>query len=489
MRRLYRILIILFFIAASGIYPGTAMAQNAFRLSLDEATRIALENNFDIQLAKYDAWVARTDKDVAKSIYDTIFTGEVGYRDDQSKQTSTIFGSKTVTNDYNVGLSKKLPTGTTLGVDMTNKRNFTNSAFTTSPLTHESTLELSVEQALGKNFFGIQDRGNVKITLLDIENVEYTTIEKIEDNLAQVQKSYWNLVLQYERVAIEEDMVAQAKRLYDLNQKKLEDGVVELPDVFASEANYKERLNLLRLVQNEVKSKENVLRLSLNITNDDVAIEPTQQFILPDRDERLDLSLKNAFENRWDYKRVRNDIKAKNIKVSMNKNNIWPEINLQASLARNGLGDHFSQSAKQISQEDNPNFFAGLRIVFPLENREARAQLKAAQLEKAKILLNFKFVERKIAIEINDQVRNCNVFREVAFNDVDVADVQSKKLAEEQKRFFRGRSDTDTIIRFQKDVNQARLLAAQSKFRYYAALVDLRVRESTLLGFYWDGEL
>ena len=74
----------------------------------------------------------------------------------------------------------------------------------------------------------------------------------------------------------------------------------------------------------------------------------------------------------------------------------------------------------------------------------------------------------------------------MALNEVDIADVQSKKLAEEQKRYYRGRSDTDTIIRFQKDVNLARLLAAQAKFRYHTALVDLRVGESTLLGFYWD---
>ena len=90
--------------------------------SLEEVTQAALRSNFDIQLTKYDAWIARTDKNVARSIYDTIFEAEVEYRDNQRKQTSTISGSKTVDNDYNVGFSKKLPSGTTVSVDLDNNQ-------------------------------------------------------------------------------------------------------------------------------------------------------------------------------------------------------------------------------------------------------------------------------------------------------------------------------------------------------------------------------
>ena len=148
-----------------------------------------MRNNFDIQLTKYDTWIARTDKQVAESIYDTMFEAEVEYRNDQSQRTSTILGTKTVDNDYDVGLSKKLPTGTTLGVDLENNRNFNNAVFATSPLTHDSTLGVTVEQDLGKNIFGIQDRGDIKITLKDIENAEYTTRRKIEESVREVQET------------------------------------------------------------------------------------------------------------------------------------------------------------------------------------------------------------------------------------------------------------------------------------------------------------
>ena len=91
--------------------------------------------------------------------------------------------------------------------------------------------------------------------------------------------------------------------------------------------------------------------------------------------------------------------------------------------------------------------------------------------------------------EIIDQVRNCSVYRELARNAVGIAELQSKKLEEEEKRFSRGRSDTDTIIRFQKDLSQAEIAASHAKFRYISAVVDLRKNEGVLLNKYWDRKI
>ena len=105
---------------------------------------------------------------------------------------------------------------------------------------------------------------------------------------------------------------------------------------------------------------------------------------------------------------------------------------MTASMEQNGLGDHFKQAVTNITDENNPNFFAGLEITFPIENRAARGQLKAAELEKAKKLLELKLLERKIAVEITDQVRNCNVFKEIAKNSKEIAKLQAQKLEEEE---------------------------------------------------------
>lgn len=471
--------------ASASLAKGGPPSEKIYRLSLEEATQLALYNNLDIQLAEYDARIARTEKGPAESIYDTMFNAEVEYHSDKSKQTSTLAGDKTLDNDYNIGLLKKAPTGTTVDVDLFNNRHRSNSAFSTSPLTHESTLSVTVTQELGRNFLGIQDRGDVKITLWDIENSGYTSLEKVEGILAQVQKAYWDLVLEKEGVRIQEAMVEQAKRLYDLHQEKLKTGLVETPEAIAAQAHYEARKNDLVLARHQFEIRVNALKLLLNIGEDDSRTEPAEDFSAPVDNQPLIPSLQQAFHSRRDYKKALNTIQAKNLNLSMKKNSLWPQIDLTATLERNGLGDHFPQAVRQITEEDHPDFFAGLKVSLPLENTEARARLKAAELEKAKALIHLKLLERRIAVEITDQVRSCNIFRQAALSQESIARLQKQKLEEEEKRFRYGRSETDVLIRFQEDWLEAEEAAAAAKHRYHTARVDLALKEGSLLDKYW----
>jgi len=464
-------------------------ADSLYLLSIDDVTRLALRNNFDIQLAKYDVFIARTDEGAAESIYDTMLTAEVKYQNDQSKQTSSLFGSKSLTNVYNLSLSKKLPTGTTVTVDSDNNRTWTDSSFASLNPSHDTALGVKVEQELGKNFFGLQDRGGVKLTRLDIENSNIISLDKIEDDILKVQTAYWDLVLQSERVRIEKEILEQAKDLFELQQEKIKDGLVELPDLLAAEANYQQHVNDLLIAQNDLKTKENVLRLQLNIEDEGQVLETADPFPSDSGERSVIPSMKLALDNRYDYQQAKNTIESKKINLSMKKNNLWPEVNLTASLAQNGVDDHFNQAFDGVIEEDNPNLFAGLTVSFPLENRKAKSQKKAAQLEKARAILDLKRVERTIAVEVHDQVRECNVFQKTATNQQEIAKLLVRKLEAEEKRYNRGRSDTDTMIRYQGEASQARFRAAQAQFDYAVSLTELKKVEGLLLKNYWDGEL
>lgn len=469
------------------LFIGPSMAEESsgvYALSLEEASRLAVENSFDIQLLKYDAWIARARSGLATSIYDTVFSGEVKYRDDQSLKTSTILGTKTVDNDYNAGLTKKLPTGTTVEVDMANNRNATNSSFVTQSVSHDSSLGVSLTQSLGKNLFGLQDRGEVKITQDEIEQSEYTSLDRMEEFLALVQKTYWELALSIEKRSIQEQMVQQAQRLWDSQRDKFNNGLVEEVELIAAEANYKLRLSELKIMQNQLLSRANVLRLMLNIADDDLVITAadalTAQNDLPDASD----TLKTALENRWDLKSLKAEARARKVRVSMVKNGLWPQIDLKASLRRNGLGDHFNRSIENIADKDNPDLSASLLVSFPLENTKAGAQFKQAKFDKARTLVELKRLERKIVLDVTDQWRDCRVLLEVAQSQDAVAGLQAQKLEQESKRFQYGRSSIDQIIRFQEDVLFARHRATEARKDFLTAVIELQRRQGVLLQRY-----
>src|SRR3989338_4268717 len=137
MKRLRVLLLIGIFILAQ---VQSLVAGQIVQLSLEEASDLALVNNFDIQLAKYDTWIARENIREARSIYDVVIAADANYEKDKHKRATTILGSEIVDHNYDFSLSQKLPTGTTLSVDFDNNRNKTDSAFATSPVIYESVL-------------------------------------------------------------------------------------------------------------------------------------------------------------------------------------------------------------------------------------------------------------------------------------------------------------------------------------------------------------
>jgi outer membrane protein TolC len=457
---------------------------NIQKLFLKDIGRIVLLNSYDVQILKYDALIADNREDIAESIFDTILTGGFLYANNELQQTSPFFGSKTLSHNYNLGLSQKTSLGSTVGIGFNTARAWSNAQTVTINPYYESSANINFEQALGKNLFGIQDRGSILITKLDVENAKYTSFERIESLVATAQKFYWDLVFATEQVNIALDFVEQAKRFFDLNKEKLKTGLSELPEVIASEANYRSREKDLILAQNNLKNAENNLRLLLNLPGDS-CFSSGEELALDNgvliADDEI---LEKAFLNRRDYKRILNLMKAKNINLVLANNNLWPEINLEGSFSKNGIDDSSYSSVQNITSEDHTAYSIGLAFKIPLENTKAKAQRDIAELEKTQSLLSFKALERQIVIGVLDQARDVKVYREAAASSEEVAKLQLEKLKEEEKRFNTGRSNTDTIIRYQEDLLQARLLAASAKLNYLKSLVDLDLVTGTLLNNY-----
>ncbi|MCG8430894.1 MAG: TolC family protein [Candidatus Omnitrophica bacterium] len=479
------------FIGTVSLYAQEPAGGRELLLTLEEASRMALRNNLDIQIARFDASMKRKDLAGAVSVFDAILNARASYSDDRLQRTNSFVGSRDLTSEYGLGISKKLPTGTTVGVDVEHTRGWTNSAFATVNPAHDSRAKLSLQQEIGKNFFGLLDRLEVKITQLDIENADYTSLDKIEEQLAGVQKTYWQVVLNLRKVDIRKAMLREAEKLYRIYQHKLDIGLAELPDLYAAEANVNVRMNELSLSENDLYRALSDLMLGLNIdVRDQVRLLPADTFMISGAaEERFDEALRRAIENRRDYKRARNDVSSRKLNLVMKKNSLWPEIDLEASLIRNGVAAKFNESAQNVSDSDNPDYYFGVTVSFPLENTKARGEHRAAGLEKAKSLLMLKKTERKIAVEVHDYVMLVNTALSRARTARKTVELQGLKLKEEEKRLRYGRSDSDTLIRFQNDLLTAQMEYLNAVYGFYAFRVDLALVQNALLGEQWRDTL
>lgn len=459
-------------------------------LSIEEVSELALKNNFDIQLAKYDAYIKRTGLLEKESIYDALVSGSLKVTDNQMKPASTLAGTQSLSNEYELGASKKLPTGTTISTTVSDERNWTNSAFTTTNPSHNAKAKVGIKQEIAKNFFGLIDRANIKITKIDIENSDFTSLDKIEEYLSQVQKAYWMLALTKKELDIQNSILKKAEELYKLHKNKQATGLVETPEVLASEANVKERQNDVLLAENAFKTAMNDLLYKLNFDPEEAQITPSETFEAKNSTEPVYIdSLKKALLTRRDYLKEKNEAKSKNIKLAMKKNNLWPEINLELTFTRNGLDQNYKKAIEGISREDNPEYYAGLSFSYALENSLAKSEFNKAKLEKAQEIIKLKSVERKVVVEIKNSADTLLSRINAQKNSGEIAKLHKRKLEAEETRFNSGRSDTDTLIRYQEDLLVSEISLALADYELKAAEIDLELKENTLLNKYWKEKL
>jgi len=452
----------------------------AIELSLDNVIALAVKNNIDVKIAKYDALISSTDIDRERSVFDTVLSVDADYSVDKLMRSSTISGSKEVVTDYNAGLTKMIPSGTTLGLDFTNVRSKSDSAFAALNPSYEPKVEFSLVQELARNAFGIIDRGNVTAAQLEYAGASFTSLEHIEDAIGEAEKRYWDLVFASDEKALRQDALKAAEDLYDINKGRLDKGLVEDVELVASEANLAKRRTDLIIAQNNIDRAVNALKLAINDSSD-LYIMPADMLKLSGGNISFDEALKTAVKNRRDYNIARTAVKERDLKVKMRSNARWPQIDMDATFAVNGIDKKYVDSLNKIST-DKYEYGVGFAFSYPLENREAASRHSRAVFEKAKALLELEKAERRIVREIDDAVKRVKVYGIKADEYNKISGLQEMKLGEERKRFNYGRSDSDTVIRFQDDLIEARISAKAALLEYNYALIDMKLTEDTLLG-------
>ncbi|MDP8216923.1 MAG: TolC family protein [Candidatus Kaelpia imicola] len=458
-------------------------------LSIESVTELALKNSLEIQIAKYDAYRSRTKLKKEKSIFDTFLTLEADYRDNKQQLSSTIDNSHTRSKSFSMGIEKTLPTGSTIELEAADIR--TSSSLSTVAVNpnYEASGAITLTQSLGKNFFGLKDRNEIKITKIDIENAEYSSLDSIERVIYNVQTEYWGLVLRDKILNIRNDMLNKANELYTRYEDKYSRGLAEEVDIFAAKANFQNRKNELLVAELERELVKNNLLFLLNEEDSSIDIKILDSLKTELLSKDVNTELKKAIETRRDYKTIENRLKSKDIDINIKKNSLWPEIDLEASFIKNGIRSSESDAWSDLSRENDSQTYVGISFNIPIENREARSELKEARLYKEQLLLSLKRVERLILKEAYNKVKSVNSLKSQTELYSSIVELQRNKLQEEMKRFNYGRSSSDAVIRYEEDLLNAELNLATTLYNYHISLIDLAITKNTLLDRYWNSEL
>ena len=213
-------------------------------LSIKEAITLALENNLDIMVDKFNPRMNEENITIEKSKFDPNYYLNVSSDVSIKPSGSSLAGANTVITknvSWDTGFKGKILSGATYSLDFTNKRTRTNSSFSSLNPQYISEIKLNVTQPLLKNFgFDVNkkdikiSRNNKDISIYQFKNTVMTTI-------SNVQKIYWDLVFNIEDYKVKQLSLRRAGDFLERNKKQVEVGTLAPIDITNAEAEVAKR--------------------------------------------------------------------------------------------------------------------------------------------------------------------------------------------------------------------------------------------------------
>ena len=208
-------------------------------LSMEDAIRLALENNNDIEISQTDVRSAEFDLTIARGVYDPKIVGETFYRRSTTPTASTLSGadgSLTETSfNGNIGLNGDVPfQGGSFTSSFSSNRATTNNSFTSLNPQYPSSFRLEYIQPLLRGRKFDNNRRQIEIAKKNLSLTDAQFRQRVIEIIAQVETAYWDLVYAQRNLQVQLDGVRLANAQVASNERQVEQGVLAPSDVIAA---------------------------------------------------------------------------------------------------------------------------------------------------------------------------------------------------------------------------------------------------------------
>jgi len=348
-------------------------------LSLQDAIALAIENNLDVEIERYEFPLADADLLRAKAgasiqgiptgvlpgvpagagnplgsvsaglfsspvgsplgpgqSYDPAVIGNLNWGHTTAPQASAFVSGTsalvTVNKTANFGVAQTYVTGGTAALTFNNNSADQNSFRSSVNPALATTLDLTYTQPLLQGFGLALNRRTIRIARNNIKAADYVFRQQITNVVANVVALYWNLVAANALVGVQTQAVAVAQKLYDDNQKQVEIGTLAPIEIVRAEAQLATAQQGLVAAQSAVDQFEVVLKSALSrngLASPSVVearVVPTDPIRIPEVEpvEPVQDLISMALDNRPDLAQSRIQIDNSKIALTGTRNQLLP---------------------------------------------------------------------------------------------------------------------------------------------------------------------
>ena len=452
-------------------------------LPLRECVERALANNIEIRAERINPGIQTWGIIGAQGSYDPVLTGALKYQDATVPQDPGLPSLTQQTLQPTLGLAGKLPTGAAYDLTANDTRSSGN-VITNFNFLYTGQAGVSVTQPLLKNFGLGVNSATIRIARKSKAIAVQNFIQLVMTKITAVSSAYYELIFAIENHKAKVEDLNQAKQLLAEDQRRVQVGVLTPLDVTQAEAGVAEREQAVILAARSIKDNENTLKrlICREVTEfRGLTLVPTDYPLVQMIQTDVAESTRTALTQRPDYLSAKESLARQNILVQFNRNQLWPEIDLQGSYGLNGRGRSFSGYNDNLTTGDSPVWGIGLAVSIPLGNRQARSNYHIARLDSDQLLLNLKALEQDIIVQVDNAVGHVEANLESVKAAHEATRLAQESLEAEKKKLLAGTSTTFLVLQAQAQLATARTAEIRARADYSESIVALGQAEGTTL--------
>jgi outer membrane protein TolC len=483
-----------FFFAALTAAAQTGTNSVAARaMSLTDCLQQALQQNFDVQIQRYNPQISLYDLYAAYSGYDPTFniSGQHSFNVSPGGFNAQQMPLPATTSDadiFNSGINGSLP----WGLQYNFSGNIAERYFglSSSSLTNESTggsIGVSLTQPLLKNFWIDTTRLNIRVAKNRLKYSEQGLRLQLITSVTAVVTAYYELIYAQQNVQVQQQALDLAQTQLDQDKQRVQIGTLAILSVQQDESQVAQSQANLIAAQSTLDTDQNTLK---NLLTDDyskwhdVDIQPTATLEAAQQLIDLQDSWSKGLAERPDLLQAKLNVEQQGIQLKYYRNQLFPELDLIGSYGFNGASTEFRGTFDQFDQGSSPFYSYGAQMTIPLSNVGPRNQYKSTKATLQQILLQLKQLEQNVMVEIDNAVKQV---------ESDYQSVQATRQARiyagaaldaEQKTYGVGKATTFEVLTYQNNLTAARSQEIRALANYNEALAALAQQEGTILEQY-----
>jgi outer membrane protein len=487
-----------------------AAAQNAAqqagetvrRLSIDEAVKLAMEQNLGIRLQRIDPQIQDTGVALARSSWAPAFTTSLSRQSQTTAGTSSL--SPSVVNgtfSNGVNLAQTLPWGGNYTAAWSSSRFTTTNLFSSFSPQLSSSLNFQYTQPLLRNFEMDVIRQQVAVSkkVRDLSDIQLQSI--VTQTLRNVRNAYWDLSYSINNLKAQQESLALSEQSLKDNQKRVEIGTMAPIDIVQAQAEVATNESAVIVADAAIKQAQDNLRtLILDPATPDfwtVTFDPSDSPAFDERTIDVEAAVKNALDKRSDMRSAKNALDQSDINIRYYANQLKPDVNANIGYNPVGVGGTllsgvdfaavasgqpvsrsvvsnvgFGSVLSDVLTSTNPTWTFGVTVGYPLGLNTARANLARVKLENDQAKVQLRNQEMQVVAQVRAAGRNVVTNQKRVQSAHVSTGLQEKKLEAEEKKLAAGMSSPFFVVQAQRDLSLARTVEIQAISDYNKSLVD-----------------